>query len=223
MTKRRSYSAKLQPDKARTIATDADPSDESIDLSQLDKVMKQTIPGRLLTQGDPLLLTIAEQVQQLLERIQAMEAAQTTLVTRLERLETQLRQDTKAAVVEIGALKNELLGERRTSSVMGIFNGILPTLDSLRLIRATFDKNSDPVVTRQVDTVIVSLTMMLRGLGFIEFEVEVGAPFDPTCMECTEYAQGEPGFVLGITRTGYRTQTGVVRPTGVCIADPLSP
>ncbi len=166
-----------------------------------------------------LLETITDHVQQLLQRVQDMEAAQNTIIARLEQLEVRLRQDTRAAVVEVGALRTELLGERKSLSALGVFNGVLPMLDSLRAMQAA-QANTESPVYHQIDALINSLTMMLRGLGFSEFTVAVGEPFDPTFMECTGYAHGQTGIVLEASRIGYRTQAGVIRPVGVTIAAP---
>jgi molecular chaperone GrpE (heat shock protein) len=65
-----------------------------------------------------------------------------------------------------------------------------------------------------------SLRRVLRTLGFEEFEVAEGEPFDPARMESLEYAEGEQGVVLSVIRPGYLANEVVVRPCGVRIADP---
>jgi molecular chaperone GrpE (heat shock protein) len=197
------------------------PVEASTDLTEFDKVLTQTIPATLSGYDHPSLETIGDHhIQQLLQRMQAMEATQTALAAQLVRLEAQVRQDTRATVVEVNALRTDLLGERKALSALGVFNGVVPRLDSLYAMRTALEGEPESSIYRQVDALIDSLTMMLRGLGFVDFTVAVGEPFDPVRMECSGYAQGQIGVVLEVTRMGYRVQTGVVRPVGVLIADP---
>jgi molecular chaperone GrpE (heat shock protein) len=90
-------------------------------------------------------------------------------------------------------------------------------LDSLRAMRAV-QENTDSPVYHQINELVNALMMTLIGLGFSEFTVVVGEPFDPTYMEYTGYAQGQTGIVLEVSRIGYCIQTGVIWPVGVIIA-----
>lgn len=198
-------------------------TDLTFDVEGIDQILKQTIPSTTFSgHSDTLMGAIAEGMHRAEEKLQTIEAALTALGARVERLEVQVRQDTRAAVVEVAALRDDVLSERKALSALSVFNAVISSLDSLQALRTLLAENTESPTYRQVVALIDSLTMALRGLGFVEFQVTVGDQFDPTCMECVGYAEGQVGIVLGVNRTGYRTQAGVVRPVGVLIADPNS-
>jgi molecular chaperone GrpE len=121
--------------------------------------------------------------------------------------------------VELSSLRRDLLGDRRTQANRSAFDAIHPTIDHLYQVHDSLDESADGV-RGEVSAALSSLKNVLRGLGYAEFAVEVGAPFDPARMECVEYAEGEPGVVLELVRPGYRADDVIVRPCGVRIADP---
>ena len=181
---------------------------------------KEQLPTASANPEKPAMEAVTAQLQLLTAQLQAVEAAQSAFSTRFDRLETQLREDTRASVIEILAIRKELLGERKALSALSVVNGIVPALDSLYAMQKMLEKDPTSPALPQIDAIIHTLVMMLRGLGFEEFIVDVNAPFNPGSMEFAGYAPGPGGVVLGVVRKGYRTQSGVVRPVGVLIANP---
>jgi molecular chaperone GrpE (heat shock protein) len=190
-------------------------SGPQLDLNGL-QLFIDTASKQPLIHPAPTLQSISQQLEHLTQRLESMQ-------NDLNRIESQFRQDTRAAAIEIGGLRHDLKGEQRALSALSVFNGVVPMLDSLSAIRTAIQDQTESAFYRQVNAVISGLRMMLRGLGFSEFEVTVGEPFDPHRMECMGYAAGAPGVVLSVMRTGYSTSTGVVRPVGVLVADPNVP
>jgi len=191
-----------------------------LDMSGLDQILDQTKLTLEDTGGQAQPESSTDPAQELIKRMEAFEAVQTAMAARLEQMEGLVRRDTRAVIVEMMNLRNDLLGERKALSSLSVFNSVVQTMDSLTTMRTSLSGEADSALCRQVDAVIASLTLTLRGLGFIQFNVDRGETFDPLRMECTGYAQGLPGVVLDITRVGYRTEVGIARPAGVLIADP---
>lgn len=140
---------------------------------------------------------------------------------RLDRLETSLRESVAGLARAVSAIHRDLLSERRALAARHAFDAVLPTLDSFRLMRQGLESaGTDADIRAQLTGVILALTQLLQGLGFAEFEAEVGEKFDPARMQCAGYAEGEAGVVLAAVQPGYRAHDIVVRPAGVLIADP---
>jgi molecular chaperone GrpE len=158
---------------------------------------------------------LAEDMVHVLEAIRGLGDGQAELSTRLEELAGAHRQQ----AVELGTLRRDLLGDRRAHANRAAFDAIHPAIDQIRAIHDGLGDGAAGTKL-QLSAVISSLRVLLQGLGFVEFVVEVDEPFDPTRMECVAYADGEPGVVLAVVRPGFRTNGAVVRPCGVLIADP---
>jgi molecular chaperone GrpE (heat shock protein) len=75
-------------------------------------------------------------------------------------------------------------------------------------------------MSQQLKAVTTVLRTVLREMGYREFEVEPGETFDPTRMECVGYADGAPGVVINVIRSGFSAGDAIVRCAGVTIADP---
>jgi molecular chaperone GrpE (heat shock protein) len=143
---------------------------------------------------------------------------------RLDRLDASLRESVAGLARSVSAIHRDLLSERRALAARHAFDAVLPVLDSLRLMRSGLQSaGTGGDIRAQLTGVILALTQLLQGLGFAEFEAQVGEKFDPARMQCAGYAKGEVGVVLAAVQPGYRAHDIVVRPAGVLIADPRGP
>ncbi len=162
---------------------------------------------------------LAEDMLRLMERMKRLDAKQEQLYEQMSSVQQTLQENRKQSAIEMNQLRQELLGERKALAVRSVFNAIAPMLDALRAMRrALEDTPENNTLQAQLNTVTSSLTNIIQSLGYVEFQVEVGASFDPFQMECLSYGAGEPNTVLEIVRPGYRTENMIVRPCGVVIA-----
>ncbi len=155
-----------------------------------------------------------------LQRLSTIEEKQAAVISRLDRIDQTVQASSRAVAKELDAVRRDLLGESKSLAALSVFNAVVPWLDSLRTMRDQMLAKKDKKVRSRLESAIDAIIGMLQGLGFEEFRVNEGEPFDPTRMECTEYAEGEPGVVLHVDRPGYRCDRMVVRHAGVRIADP---
>ena len=93
-------------------------------------------------------------------------------------------------------------------------------MESLRTMRDRLTSKKEGKLRNQMDAALDRTVMLLQTLGFEEFQVGEGEPFNPEFMECVGYAEGTPGTVLSMRTSGYLTGGSVVRPAGVLVADP---
>jgi molecular chaperone GrpE (heat shock protein) len=163
---------------------------------------------------------LAEDMVEVLSRLKALEERQQDHL----RLTEQLRQEVNALNLthgrEIDALRRDLLGQRQALAALDSFKAIAPWLDSLRHMHRKFHPKRDVKMRQHLQPVINALALAIQGLGFEEFQAQVGENFDPRRMSCTGYAKGEAGVVLGLDHPGYRVGEVVVRPAGVILAAP---
>jgi len=165
---------------------------------------------------------LADDLLQLLRRVQALEQRQEDILARLDQLTQQVQHGLHGLGQQTESLARDLAGERKGLALIGIFNATLPALESLDAIRGVLDPDKDPVFQRQVAAVCDILSRLLRSLGLTEFRPAGGQPFDPWSMECRGFADGPPGVVLGVIRPGYRAAEQVLLPAAVRIADPAT-
>lgn len=161
---------------------------------------------------------IAEDMLQVLKDLKELQRRQAEIEARLE----QLSQGHLATARELDNLRRDLLGERKALAAINVFKTIVPRLDSLRIMQRKLPKK-DSSTRQQLQGIMDALTLILQGLGYMEFKVQLKEPFDPERMECCGYADGPLGMVLGLERPGYLAQEQVVRPAGVLIANPKKP
>lgn len=164
---------------------------------------------------------IAEDMVYFMEQMKTMETLQNYLVSYIERLHQTIQESDKRHMIALENLRQELLGERKALAVRDSFNAILPTFDSLELMRDGIPDSPENVQIRaQLQAVTSSLTNIIQTLGFIEFEAELGSTFDPSFMECLGYVEGEANSVVKVKRKGYKVGNIIVRPCGVILAKP---
>lgn len=164
----------------------------------------------------PGLDELVEDTFQLRRQVQALERGQQDMLARLDALAASVSGGARAQAVELDTLRRELLGDSKARSTRGVFNAVVMAMDLLRMLQAGA---ADPGGGAAV---LAGLRNLLQSLGYLEFVIGVGRPFDAAWMECVEYAEGPPGVVLGVVRPGYRSGDTVVRPCGVRIADPAT-
>ncbi|HKQ91592.1 MAG TPA: nucleotide exchange factor GrpE [Blastocatellia bacterium] len=197
---------------------------ENIDLERLNQTLNINLnadavkpdpanPSDDYAQSRELLEEITEDMLEMLRRLKNVEE-------RLEQVEQLMRESSRSQAREIDALRRDLLGERKAINAMSVFNALIPTLESLRAMHTKLNHAKDVRMRAQADAVIQAMSMALRGLGFVEFQVTKGEPFDPSRMECLGFVKGEQGIVLDAVRKGYMANETIVRPAGVLIADP---
>ncbi len=157
-----------------------------------------------------------------LERlVRQLAAGQDELRALVQSAAVQLQEMKAQHAMELRNLRRDLLEEGRAQVGRNAFDAIHPALDYMDLVR-TAAAPAGGEWARQISAVQSALRMVLRGLGFTPFTVEVGAPFDPARMEVVDYADGERDTVLAVVRPGYEADGVVVRPCGVDIADPTA-
>ena len=167
-----------------------------------------------------LLQEMVEDNMDLLQRMTALEQAQNQILARLDQLDRSVLQGARAAVQEVNGLRSDLLGDAKERNALSVFTAVVKVVDSMDVMLAAIEPDVEAQAYGQIRAARQHLVMMLRTLGFFEYSVESGVPFDPACMECVRYGAGEMGVALACTRVGYRTKTGVVRPAGVILAYP---
>ncbi len=162
---------------------------------------------------------IADDVLAVRRQIRDLETGQQSLGAKIDASQETWSQSAHTIAKEIDGLRRELLGERRHLALADLFGEVLPLVDRLKIMRAELNAKRDARMIAQVDGVVESLTSCLRRLGCRELNVAVGAPFDPSRMECVSYVnQGEPGVVLGVVQNGYVCGQVVLRPATVKVA-----
>lgn len=163
---------------------------------------------------------LADDLLQLLRRVQAVERRQEEALARLDQLGRAVQDGFQRMAAQQEALARESVGDRKALAVLGVINAALPALESLAAIRSALRPDADSAVARQVTAATDLLTRLVRQLGVTEFSPEPGKPFDPWSMECGGHADGPPGVVLGVIRPGYRAGDQVVLPAAVALARP---
>ncbi len=164
---------------------------------------------------------LADDLLHLLRMVRELSDGQAALRAYVESSLAQHQQVQRQQAAELYNLRRDLLDDRRAQANRSAFDAIHPAVDQIELIRATLPDSECPAA-RHMSVLLSALRMVLQGLGFVPFSVEVGDSFDPARMECVEYAAGERGVVLAVLRPGYRANGAVVRPCGVAIAAPES-
>lgn len=174
--------------------------------------------------GDPAAASmdeLSDDVLHLLRLVRELSDGQKAQHGQIESSISELRDVLRQHATELHNLRRDLLDQRRAQASRSAFDAVHPAIDQIELVHASLpDRESDSA--RHISAVLSALRMVLRGLGFAPFSVDVGDPFDPARMECVEYAEGEQGVVLAVLRPGYRTDDVVVRRCGVAIADPAA-
>ena len=163
---------------------------------------------------------LADDLLHLLRMVRELSDGQAALRAHVDSLLAQQQQFQRQQATELYNLRRDLLGDRRAQANRSAFDAVHPAVDQIELLQAALPESESSA--RSMSVLLSALRMVLGGLGFVPFSVEVGDPFDPTRMECIEYAEGEKGVVLAVLRPGYRADGAVVRPCGVAIADPVA-
>lgn|GEM_PF-4527898 len=167
---------------------------------------------------------LAENVEELAEdmvdvrtRLDRIEQKHSETVALLQSLHASIQGSVQAQVRELDALRRDLLSERNAFASKSAFNAIVPSLDSLRAMADGLSPDQDERMPAQLKGVVSSLSEIVRMLGYSEFSVAVGEPFDPGAMQCVGYQQGRDDVVEHLIRPGYRVGDAVVRPADVVI------
>jgi hypothetical protein len=165
---------------------------------------------------------IAEDMLDLLQRVQGIESALAGLDTRQGRIEQAVREGLFLQAREVDALRRELVGDHKILLGLGALNGLAPALERFRLMRDTMTSAEQSGSVAHFDAAIEILAQTIQSLGFESFEPTVGEPFDPGRMYCAGHQPGPAGVVLAVDRPGYRSAQGVARPAGVLLAKPVN-
>ncbi len=206
---------------------DANFSRLAIDLARLS--VTPIVADFAAAPSDPsngALVELAEDMVDVLRRLQAIEAGIAALAAKVEQVDRRVQDANRSLASELAQQRRELLGDRKSVLARGMFNAVVAHLDNLRTMRARLAEGRDKkdkhnrLVVKQLEAIELTLLTAIQGLGFQEFHVTVGDPFTPSTMECLGYAAGEPGIVLRVLRPGFRSTEGVARPAAVMIADP---
>jgi molecular chaperone GrpE (heat shock protein) len=172
--------------------------------------------------ADDRLEEIADDMLRLMQCVKAVQDAVAGLQARMDQMEQTIQASSRAYAHEIHTMRTSLVGERKASAALTTLGAVAGWMDSLSEMRDRLTSQKDAKLRNQLDAVLDRSIMMLRTLGFEEFQVCEGDPFDPARMECVGYADGLPGIVLTARRPGYHASGKIVRPAGVVIADPRS-
>ncbi len=164
------------------------------------------------------LAEISEDLLDMLERLTALDAAVASVAARFDALEARFENAVDSLGTDVRSMHRDLLGDRQAMASRSVYFKFIPRLDSVREVRRRLPAESEDSVGAQLDAVIYLMETAVQDLGFERFEVDQGSIFDPTCMECTGYGDGEAGTVLAVERLGYRAGETIVRPVGVRLA-----
>ncbi len=167
------------------------------------------LPASELVAGD-----VTGMIDSILARLDGIEDALRYLATAVNKVEDATQESHHHQMVELGRQRKELLSQQKQAATGKVLVVCAPWIDTLRSMRAQLPPKQ-VAVARELGTVIDSLVMILRLLGYAEFHVEPGEQFDPTFMECTGLAPGEPGIVVREEHPGYKAGDAVARPAGV--------
>jgi len=164
------------------------------------------------------LVEISEDLLEVLERLTSLDAAVGSLAGRLDTLEARFDSAVGSLGTDVRSMHRDLVGERQAMAARSIYSKLIPRLDSVREVRRRLSQDSEDSMGAQLDAVIHLMEAAIQDLGLERFEVDQGSKFDPICMECTGYGDGEAGTVLAVERPGYRAGEVIVRPVGVRVA-----
>jgi molecular chaperone GrpE (heat shock protein) len=169
---------------------------------------------------EDILEELAEDMVQVLSRLKALEERQQDLLRIMDQLRREVNGLSLTHGKEIDALRRDLLGQHKAMAALDSFKAVVQWLDTLRRMHRKLRPKRDAKMRQELQPVISALELAIQGLGFEEFQVNVGEKFDPWRMSCTGYAKGEAGVVLAVDHPGYRVGEIVVRPAGVILAAP---
>ena len=97
---------------------------------------------------------------------------------------------------ELDGMRQELLGERKSNVHVRFLQSLVPWLRSLKSIRATMSSSKEQLAYGHLENIISMIETMLMSMGFREFMVNKGEPFDPEKMQVTGFAEGDHDVVL---------------------------
>lgn len=193
-----------------------------LDMGERDpSVSEDTAPSKLANMDDNMsdqLEEIAEDMLNLMRRMNSIEKSLQNVVTGIQQVQETTAQMGKTIAREVDALRRDLIGDRKHTAAIGLFNELIPMIDRLRTMQAHLDEEDDIRMNSQLEGVLETLTASLQRLGCEEFSVAPSDAFDPARMQCEAYVQaGRPGVVLDIIRPGYLFGDHVLRPTTVTV------
>lgn len=169
---------------------------------------------------ETILEELAEDLFAIRQRLQDIDANQHRELEASTRLESAWTDSARRISREIDTMRRELLDQRGAAANRSMFNAVIPWIDILTTLQSGLRPSRDAQTRKYLEAAADAMRMQLLSLGFVQFTVDSGAPFDASRMECTGYATGPRGQALAQTRPGYHDAAGVVRPAGVLIADP---
>jgi molecular chaperone GrpE (heat shock protein) len=223
-----------RPDPASTEPSSSDPSvaeslgcEPHIDVDRLNEALATPILASIpaasaVTAGetDSLVKEIVEDMLHLHQRTKAIDEQSQQMLARLERLEALQAGTIQTLGGQIVALRQELASDLRASAVMNVARAVIPSIRQLHAVRAGLSNKKDKRFRNQVEAVATDLAAVLRQINCAPFEPQKGQLFDPAEMEVVDYAPGQPGVVLRVVYPGYRVGGCIISPAGVLIARP---
>lgn len=158
---------------------------------------------------------------EIMRKLVDIEENQLLLQEQLENLGKSLNDTRRGMAFQVSRMKDELIGERKIILEQTTFNTVVSQLDSLHYLEDALSPAEDNRrFIQQLNGVAFCLTNILLGMGFKEFNVAEGMPFDPGKMKVLGPAEGKPGVVLKAVLPGYTFGDVVIRPAGVLIFNP---
>lgn len=161
---------------------------------------------------------MAEDMLDLIKRVNAIDAKLTELTGAVERIIAFMETESASRDRETAKLKESLISDRKEIVGRSTLNALIPAIDSLRFLEETHKgRKRQSSLLKQTHHLLDVLTGITHTLGYRAQEASPGEAFDPWTMECVGYDRGEPGRVVRVDRPGYRAGKILVRPCRVVL------
>lgn len=170
-----------------------------------------------------LVQEVAEDMEDVLQGMGKLEKRQANLEAKLEQLTQEIAAKAQVDAKELNRLRKDLLEEQDSLMGVGVFNLVVPTLDSLHIMLTSLDETADSRVFGQVQSILVTLENLLRRVNISAFSVEAGEDFDAARMRCEGFIESEILGVVKMTRLGYRIRDKTLREAAVLLNQNLQP
>ena len=113
---------------------------------------------------------VAEDMADVLERLNRIETQQADLMAHLGGMGRQAQESGRAVAREMALLRDVVAGEQKGALTRGAFNAVVTCLDFVRIMKAGLDDQDDEFTIQQLKAVELSLKSAIQGLGFLEYQ-----------------------------------------------------
>ena len=167
---------------------------------------------------------LADDMLAVTRRLLALEQANAQLYTRIEQADVRAYEMGRAISQQVDLLRRDLIGDKASLLARSLFNSIVSHIDAMVAMRDDLEHGKDrndkhnKRLARQIEALELSLVTALQGLGYYQFKVSAGEPFNSTRMEALGFDTGAPGSVLRLIRHGFETKDSIMRRAGVVVA-----